>query len=226
MDKQTGKVKEMYDELIEFLETCKREDTIQENLGEINRRWIALGNVMSKEQWKPLVCKVKRQEPIVSKDVFEQAQRIQTDRKIVLTICRWLDITIRSYYEELKIPIILLGVYDLNKKDGKITFDSDDDKLNFKKVLFCVLEELTVKLKLCQIENQNPDDKMIENYLMMDISDAKDAMKKLGIQVDERIRDTQSVSVDKNGENIGWTICIGDTFERFLSSTTFTGMIQ
>ena len=42
MDKQIGKVKEMYDELIEFLETCRSEDTIQENLGEINRRWIAL----------------------------------------------------------------------------------------------------------------------------------------------------------------------------------------
>ena len=226
MDKQIGKVKEMYDELIEFLETCRSEDTIQENLGEINRRWIALGNVMEKERWKTLVCKEKRQEPIVSRDVFEQAQKIQKDKKIVLTICRWLDITIHSYYDEFKIPIILLGVQELNKKDGKISFDSNEDKLNFKKVLFCVLEELTVKLKLCQIENQNPDDKMVENYLMMDISDANDAMKKLGIQVDERIRDTQSVSADKNGEDIVWTICIGNTFDKFLSTTTFMGMIQ
>lgn len=226
MDMQSGKVKEMYDELIEFLETCKREDTIQENLGEINRRWITLGNIMAKEQWKPLVCKEKRQGPIISRDVFEQAQRIQNENKIVRTICRWLDITIHSYYENLKIPIIFLGVQELNKKDGKIPFDSDEDKLNFKKVLFCVLEELTVKLKLCQIENQNPDDKMVENYLMMDISDANDAMKKLGIQVNERIRDTQSVSADKNDENIAWTICIGDTFDRFLSSTTFMGMIH
>ena len=67
---------------------------------------------------------------------------------------------------------------------------------------------------------------MVENYLMMDISDANDAMKKLGIQVDERIRDTQSVSADKNGEDIVWTICIGNTFDKFLSTTTFMGMIQ